>query len=266
MKSTAESDAQEEPNELMRAVEGCLKSLKQIAPPQTSSTPSHLYSLEDVLSQSAGQVPTGHVMLSYNWGSKEVVRSLKTQLKAEGFNTWIDEENMPPGSVIDGMEAAITNAAMMLVCFSEGYKKSPPCRMEAEYALKKGKPMLYVKAEKNYRPDGWLEFIMGQKLYYDVGKPQVTQQLVKHIRDIYAGVTAEPLPVAPLTVSSASAMGAEGHSSKLGASATPSTKTGKPPAWSKWTEVQVLKWLKDNKLDVLSNPYFLRAFRLYKSI
>jgi len=186
------------------------------------------------------------------------VRNLKTQLSGEGFKTWIDEENMPPGSVIDGMESAISNAAMVLVCFSGGYKKSPHCRMEAEYALKKWKPMLFVRAEKNYRPDGWLEFIMGQKLYYDVGKPQATQQLIKHIRDIYAGDNTDQVPESnsPVTASQVPAMGAEGHSTKMAATATPKTK--KEPFWSKWTEEQVLKWLKDMKLDVLLNPYFLK--------
>jgi len=38
---------------------------------------------------------------------------------------------------------------------------------EAEYACKKKKNFIPLKMEKDYNPDGWLDFILGVKMYVD---------------------------------------------------------------------------------------------------
>jgi len=38
-----------------------------------------------------------HVMISYNWGSKETVLQLRDRLKTAGFKIWIDVEHMSMG-------------------------------------------------------------------------------------------------------------------------------------------------------------------------
>lgn len=42
--------------------------------------------------------------------------------------------------------------------------------LEAEYAFKLKKKMLFLKMVLGYDPDGWLGFIIGSKKYYDFGR------------------------------------------------------------------------------------------------
>ena len=195
----------------------------------------------------------GHVMLSYNWSTKELVFQLKVKLNAEGYKTWIDVENMPSGSVIDGMEAAITTAALILICYSDGYKRSANCRMEAEYALKQDKPILFVRAEKGYKPDGWLSFILGQKLYYDlVGKPAIEAQLLKHILELFEGKNPS---AGGADAFSKGIERAIDHTKEVQVAASSAPK--QEPEFLKWSEDQVQKWLKDKALEFLLEPYAL---------
>ena len=202
---------------------------------------------------------TGHVMLSYNSGTRQVVRNLKNQLNAEGFKTWMDEENMGPGSLLDSIEVAVSEAAVVLLCFSEGYKTSPFCRMEAEYALKLQKPLLFVKAEKNYKPDGWLAFIMGQTLYYDIAKPGISDSLIKHVKEIYGGGSNPASPEssrspAPKSSAAVAPERTERHSDRLGV--TPRTSKSES-GWSNWTTNEVQEWLLQNELHFLRESYAL---------
>ena len=211
-------------------------------------------------------------MLSYNHSSSaELVRALKQQLNAAGLKTWIDEENLPPGSLIDGMELAITNAGLVLVCYSDGYKRSANCRMEAEYALQQRKQLLFVRAERSYRPDGWLAFLLGQNLYYDLaGKPEVALRLVEHVQLLFQGRPSGHLPPltspSPSQSTSAKAVRAEGaqKSSAGGASAK---KQERP--YFKWTGQEVLNWLQTKELDFLLNLYtfsFICVFEYFNPL
>ncbi len=153
----------------------------------------------------------------------------------------------------------VSQAAIVLVCYSDGYKRSANCRMEAEYALQSQKQILFVRAELKYRPDGWLAFIMGQALYYDlVGKPAVIDQLTKHIKDIYAGAPALDLQT-PL-VAKAESAGAEGHSQKLGAqkegAKKEEPKKEEAKKHLKWSVEEVQNWLKSKNLAFLQEKYF----------
>ena len=37
---------------------------------------------------------SGHVMISYNWGSKDRAQLVRDKLKESGYNVWFDEEKM----------------------------------------------------------------------------------------------------------------------------------------------------------------------------
>ena len=41
---------------------------------------------------------------------------------------------------------------------------------EAEYAFEQGKRIIPLKLQKDYKPDGWLGFILGSKYFYDFTK------------------------------------------------------------------------------------------------
>ena len=66
----------------------------------------------------------------------------------------------------------ITNetASCVLICMTEKYKESNNCRMEAEFTIQKKKRFVSLILQKSYRPDGWLGFILGSKIFIDYSK------------------------------------------------------------------------------------------------
>ena len=43
------------------------------------------------------------------------------------------------------------------------------CSLEAEYAFRLHRPIVPLRVESKYRPDGWLGALIGNKLYFDIG-------------------------------------------------------------------------------------------------
>lgn len=111
----------------------------------------------------------GQIMLSYNWGVKHAVIKIKDRLKAAGYAVWIDVEQMS-GSTLESMSQAIEEAELVLIFFTEKYKLSDSCRLEAGYTFKLGKKFIPIKMEANYNPDGWLGILIGAQLYFDFTK------------------------------------------------------------------------------------------------
>jgi len=108
------------------------------------------------------------VMISYNWGHQNVALHLRDELKARGFNVWIDVEQMKmKGDIIEAMAEAVEGAAVVVSIMTSAYKQSPNCQSELKYTNKLRKPIVPVVAEPGYQPDGWLGLILGDKLYYD---------------------------------------------------------------------------------------------------
>ena len=59
------------------------------------------------------------------------------------------------------------SSQFILMCMSETYKRSANCQSEAEYAFNRKKHIVPLKLKKEYKPDGWLGFILGSRLYID---------------------------------------------------------------------------------------------------
>ena len=60
------------------------------------------------------------------------------------------------GSIIDAMATAVEQSAALILCYSEAYKNSANCRQEAQYGFKLGKPLVPVRVQYKFAPDGWL--------------------------------------------------------------------------------------------------------------
>ena len=54
----------------------------------------------------------------------------------------------------------------MLVGVSRAYKESSNCRMEAQYALQKKKPIVPMMMIEGYEADGWLGLMLGTSMWY----------------------------------------------------------------------------------------------------
>eukprot|EP00057_Strongylocentrotus_purpuratus_P012557 XP_011667031.1 PREDICTED: uncharacterized protein LOC105439571 [Strongylocentrotus purpuratus] len=110
---------------------------------------------------------TNYVILSYQWDVQKEILAVNELLKANGFEVWIDVEQMG-GSTLEAMARAVENAAVVVLCFSEKYKDSPACRTEAEYTYKLRKPVVPLKMQNGYDPNGWLGAMLGTKFYIEM--------------------------------------------------------------------------------------------------
>jgi hypothetical protein len=59
-----------------------------------------------------------HIMISYNCGSRDLCLKIKDELKAKGYQVWIDVEQIY-GSSLESMASAVENASVFLMCVSE---------------------------------------------------------------------------------------------------------------------------------------------------
>ena len=218
--------------ELNKVVDGCLVQIKG--------------RIVRIARESGGK-KVGHIMLSYNWGTKELVRKLKKELQVAGLKTWMDEENLGPGDLYEALAEAVENSKYVLFCYSEGYKKSAACRSEAEYADKLGKSVLFVRCQKCYKPDGWLGFMLGNKLYYDVTGDDakfksVFKQIIDHLNKLNSPTNtptvSQPKSISAIPEKSSSKQDKENSAADL-----------TDPAWTKWSVKEVQCWLEITNLQ-----------------
>ncbi|XP_077984641.1 uncharacterized protein LOC144439241 [Glandiceps talaboti] len=116
--------------------EGCYKALETL---HGSSDPGLSKACDGALWELKGQLEgekerspkslssRGHVMISYNWDVQKRMIKVKERLKSAGYNVWMDIEKMG-GSTLEAMADAVQNADVVLICMSEKYKYSNPCR------------------------------------------------------------------------------------------------------------------------------------------
>ncbi|XP_070554353.1 uncharacterized protein [Ptychodera flava] len=188
----------------------------------------------------------GHVMISYNWGVQKRMIRLKEKLKAAGFKVWMDIEKMG-GSTLEAMAEAVQGADVVLICMSEKYKYSNPCRSEAEYTYKLNKDYIPIRVQSNYTPDGWLGIMVGAKLYFDFSTEDYFEKhfpnLVKELGERGKNTIQEE------------------HSEVVRAevvltgTGNPSHNTSLNGPVSSWNNDDVNVWLKENELDHLTPKF-----------
>ena len=109
-----------------------------------------------------GHLPPPHVMASYNWDHQEVILRVVSSLQERGYLVWIDTEQMK-GATVDTMALAVEGAAVVMIGVSRAYKESSNCRMEAQYALQKKKPLVPLMLVGATRLTGGLVCFWGRR-------------------------------------------------------------------------------------------------------
>ncbi|XP_059146059.1 uncharacterized protein LOC131933297 isoform X2 [Physella acuta] len=125
----------------------------------------------------------GRVMISYSWAQKEIVLKIRDELDEAGISLWFDEVNME-GSTLEAMAEGILGSDLILICMSESYFNSQNCRSEAEYAYKKKRKIIPLILERGYKPQGWLDFLIGSELYLDFTQEPFDEKAKKLKSDI----------------------------------------------------------------------------------
>ena len=143
-----------------------------------------------------------HVMISYSWKNQPEILRVREYLAEKPVPVWIDLESLK-GNVVDGIVTGIQGAACVLIFISESNMKSAICRFEAEYAIVSlKKPVTFVLMEKDYKPEGWLAFLMGSSLYIDLtserkwveGLEKIVSNAFSHLPATLPLVAASPTP------------------------------------------------------------------------
>jgi hypothetical protein len=111
-----------------------------------------------------------YITISYCYDDKEICRSIYDSLKkSEFYQLWMNKHyTYSTNPIIIAQE--IEKSDVVIMCFSSKYRESPVCRLEAEYAQKRKRPIIPVRIEGRYDPSGWLDDIIGQKEYIDFTK------------------------------------------------------------------------------------------------
>ncbi|CAF4017610.1 unnamed protein product [Adineta steineri] len=192
------------------------------------------------------------MMISYCWAQKELCHKLNDRLEKDGYTVWLDRDEMR-GSIVECMAEAIEHSKCVLICMSSDYKSSTNCQAEAEYAFNRKSKMIPLMVEKDYKPDGWLGFMAGSKLYVDFAD--------KEDEEFDA---AYELLIAELKRQEADE-NAENEEAKLAtdsSEAEPTPEKAEPPPIqtrqylsvgpvTTWTDVHVNEFITDNELDLL---------------
>ncbi|XP_078615831.1 uncharacterized protein LOC144884404 isoform X1 [Branchiostoma floridae x Branchiostoma japonicum] len=177
-----------------------------------------------------------HVMLSYQWDNQELVKKIKTMLEASGYNVWMDIDRMG-GSTLQAMAKAVEGAAVVLICMTRKYKESANCRGECEYARERGTDIIPLKMEDSYRPDGWLGFLVGARLYFNFDCrdrfEDVMARLMREIGDRGKGRAPDVTEVGAVTELVADVV-------------TPRPQGPNPRTWAR-EEVRI--WAQENQLE-----------------
>ncbi|CAF2089448.1 unnamed protein product [Rotaria magnacalcarata] len=138
------------------------------------------------------------IMISYSHKEKVLCKQIYDELIKAGYRVWIDFDQMH-GNVMDAMAQAIEQSNTVIICMSEQYRKSNYCRAEAQYAFQRERKIVPILLQKQYKPDGWLLFIIGQLLYVDFNKyefPRAMQMLHKELK-VESVVETHAAPVRP---------------------------------------------------------------------
>ena len=90
-------------------------------------------------------------------------------MESSGYKVWIDVEGIY-GSSLEAMANAIETSCCVLVCITEKYKESIFFRLETEYLIQQKMSFIPLLMQKGYKPDGWLEIIVGSKIFIDYTK------------------------------------------------------------------------------------------------
>ncbi|VDP41644.1 unnamed protein product [Schistosoma mattheei] len=110
-----------------------------------------------------------HLMISYSHKQKEIAINLTKHLKEEGYKVWFDQDNLKyAANTFRSMAEAIEKSYAVCIIYSENYKNSEYAEMEATYAVCLKKPIICLRAQRDYKPKGWLGLITARENRIDI--------------------------------------------------------------------------------------------------
>ncbi|XP_072028059.1 uncharacterized protein [Amphiura filiformis] len=193
-----------------------------------------------------------HLMLSYQWDHQETVRSIGESLTRAGYKIWMDIFDMS-GNTLDAMAEAVETSSAFIMCATEKYKMSRNCRSEAEYAMELNKPIIPLRLEADYKPDGWLGLALGKKLYFEFySDDEMTTSMQKLIKEIEKRGLKRQCDEAD---GAAGVVPIQASIQEASPSRSPTTQSKKPTIdISNWTNEDVQTWLQEKGIPQMCSP------------
>ncbi|CAF3330554.1 unnamed protein product [Rotaria socialis] len=193
---------------------------------------------------------TFDIMISYSHKEKVLCKKIYDELIKAGYRVWIDFDQMH-GNVMDAMAQAIEQSNTVIMCMSEQYRKSNYCRAEAQYAFQCERKIVPILLQKQYKPDGWLSFMIGQLLYVDFNKYEFSRAMEMLYKELKAEFMAEtraaPVPPKEDTLVA--------HSTTYISPAEISIPSIVSENILDWTQSQVQDWLLGHNLPQMSRLF-----------
>ena len=114
-----------------------------------------------------------HVMLSYNWGVQNLVRTVYEYIESRDIPVWMDIKGGIHGNINAAMAEGVENAMVICPFMTEAYQKSESCELELNYAKDCQVQIVPCMVQKQatdggrYKASGWLGVITAGKLWTD---------------------------------------------------------------------------------------------------
>jgi len=125
------------------------------------------------------------IMISFCQADKKLPYDIYNRLITSNvYRISFDKDNIHCRNP-EAMAKAIEKSNIIIICFSTEYRKSYACRLEAEYAKKRERPIIPVKIDFGYDPTGWLEEIIGnEKIDFTKEFNTAYAQLINQINEV----------------------------------------------------------------------------------
>ncbi|XP_077984166.1 uncharacterized protein LOC144438851 [Glandiceps talaboti] len=199
-----------------------LESHQQSSDPDVARASSGaLWELKDKEEQNgdtSDESKPGHVMIIHESGAQRRMVDVKNKLDVLQYNIWMDVKREGTSTQEDMIEA-VRFADVVLICISENYKHSNASRSAAEYAHRLQKSIIPIRVEPDYKPDGWLNNVVGTQSCFDFSSDEL-------VDDDFSNLVGEL-----------------GDRGKKPDEAQPSTE-----CVESWDKADVTAWLKSNEL------------------
>ena len=168
---------------------------------------------------------------------------------------------------MSAMAEAVETSEFVLLCMSDSYKRSTYCQAEAEYAFSCKRRLLPLIVVEGYKPDGWLGFMIGSRIYVDYGRFDFDTACGKLMNEISlqrkrplpsagqpARVNQHEIPTAPAPAATET----KTESASSVPSGVPDWCLKRTPSWNfarqfvdRWVPTDVLDFLFVNQLQPL---------------
>ncbi|BHF64017.1 hypothetical protein SprV_0200701400 [Sparganum proliferum] len=127
--------------------------------------------------------PDGHIMISYQHSTQATMVRLKEELVKLGYEVWIDVDHMSHGSFVDEMAEGVEGASALILGLCQAFKDSPHCRQEMRYAYDLRVPFYPILLEEDYKPDGWLAFMLATIIYIPAFRPNDMSSVARKLSE-----------------------------------------------------------------------------------